>query len=818
MKEEHQSFVVIMSNAYDSSDDENEAGFEELQSEWLSKKDMEESLARAREPSTTASYVSAVDKFKKWCFQHRAHESVANVLKDINETAKTCEFDLPKLAESMETVHNPYCHYTRAYQLEMNKKQKSGIGTIATLRSGLSDLFCSEQVELSSTALLTLTKWKKSRNRDDMKAKMRDENPVKFTNARSNLPVDAFEFIAQVIAATANVQFWLMWLLQWNMISRVSQTANVMFNKMTWDNDHFVARHGSSKKDKSASRSFNMAIHANRYKWYLCPILALAIWLSITVFPPGGNKLFPGSDPAARYSKWLDAFFIFNVNILAQWADLLGSLGSHSVRKGATNRAGHGGLVADVMMPTLLRGLWDIGNTLQRYFKENLASDSLVGRILAGYDVYSTTFRALPPHFVTTNAQQERLIDTAVINQFTRDCPLMRSATQKISLRFFLASLVHHYEAIDEALHENHPLRETWIFTTEARHRANLKRLLGPEFAPNDASTAAAGAMSATGIPPTIAFMVAIDELKEDVKSRDIKLKVEITEMKSQMDDMQQKITTLATDGVHQMGPDAMKTMLNNGITSQLGPVLSQLNVLAENMTAMQTAINTGNSGAEGGVVGEGGGADIAVPLNINNAQVPPNNATNETNNDTPIDISKITEFPRKMYLWKHTGADVKPKHKINSFHLLPKGYQMKKRLPLSKLYKLFHSGSGTKTDPIPPLNIISKLQDTFSNGIARSQFKKARGVVKVMDQLIDLDEAGRTLRAIYADSRTVSSLDNLAAEGFKRILHRMPPPKKQTKRSRPEALTYGTVYNVLKKIKTSVEADVEPSVDVIAM
>lgn len=223
-----------MSSADESSDDENEAGieeagFEELQLEWLSRKDMEESLARARETSTTASYVSAVNKFKKWCYQHRAQASVAKVLKDINETAKTCEFDLPKLAESMETVHNPYCHYTRAYQIKMNAKQKSGIGTIATLRSGLSDLFCSAKVELSSTALLTLTKWKKSRNRDDMKAKMRDENPVKFTNARSNLPVDAFEFIAQVIAATVNVQFWLMWLLQWNMVSRVSQTANVMF-------------------------------------------------------------------------------------------------------------------------------------------------------------------------------------------------------------------------------------------------------------------------------------------------------------------------------------------------------------------------------------------------------------------------------------------------------------------------------------------------------------------------------------------------------------------------------------------------------------
>ena len=53
-----------MSSADESSDDENEAGieeagFEELQLEWLSRKDMEESLARAREPSTTASYVSA---------------------------------------------------------------------------------------------------------------------------------------------------------------------------------------------------------------------------------------------------------------------------------------------------------------------------------------------------------------------------------------------------------------------------------------------------------------------------------------------------------------------------------------------------------------------------------------------------------------------------------------------------------------------------------------------------------------------------------------------------------------------------------------
>ena len=40
-------------------------------------------------------------------------------------------------------------------------------------------------------------------------------------------------------------------------------------------------------------------------------------------------------------------------------------------------------------------------NTLKLYFKEHIASDALVTRIVAGLDIYSTTFSAIPPHLNT---------------------------------------------------------------------------------------------------------------------------------------------------------------------------------------------------------------------------------------------------------------------------------------------------------------------------------------------------------------------------------------------------------------------------------
>ena len=85
---------------------------------------------------------------------------------------------------------------------------------------------------------------------------------------------------------------------------------------------------------------------------------------------------FPGDTINKRYSDALTAFLkrADVKNSIKQYAELL--LGSHSTRKGATNAGAQGGPVAGVLMAVLLRGQWDIGDTLKRYFKEHNSGDA----------------------------------------------------------------------------------------------------------------------------------------------------------------------------------------------------------------------------------------------------------------------------------------------------------------------------------------------------------------------------------------------------------------------------------------------------------
>ena len=118
--------------------------------------------------------------------------------------------------------------------------------------------------------------------------------------------------------------------------------------------------------------------------------------------------MFPGPKQNKRYSEGFKTFLL-RADVkeeLKEYADLL--LGTHSARKGATNHAAQAGLCSDVLMAVLLRGQWDIGDTLTRYFKLNGAADCLIARLLAGLDIHDISFGCLPPHFKKLN---ERLVE-----------------------------------------------------------------------------------------------------------------------------------------------------------------------------------------------------------------------------------------------------------------------------------------------------------------------------------------------------------------------------------------------------------------------
>ena len=216
----------------ESKDEEFEDGpsFEELQMEWQTRETLENAESRARAKTTTASYASAVEKFILWLRKHLTQPSVKAVM--VQDDGDVWQLDAAKLALSMEDSANVYTNYTFSYKKGMNSLRKSGLGHIKTLRSGLGDIFAKKKVALSQIALTKLGKWQKSRRRDDMAAKMRDVDPVKFSNARSSLPYDAYEKIAHLMAIEDDPLLHVMFVWQWNCIARVSNIQTVSFNHM----------------------------------------------------------------------------------------------------------------------------------------------------------------------------------------------------------------------------------------------------------------------------------------------------------------------------------------------------------------------------------------------------------------------------------------------------------------------------------------------------------------------------------------------------------------------------------------------------------
>ena len=150
-----------------------------------------QAYARCREAETIKTYRSAVTAFTNWLVlvkdNHEVKTMVAKILKCSGEPP-TYTLDFKELAKSLEGPANLYCRYTLSFQKAANHKNKSGLGHIKNLRSGLSNEFLDNRVELSSLAINMLRNWTRSRKRDDMKARTRPNNPIKFSNATWSTP------------------------------------------------------------------------------------------------------------------------------------------------------------------------------------------------------------------------------------------------------------------------------------------------------------------------------------------------------------------------------------------------------------------------------------------------------------------------------------------------------------------------------------------------------------------------------------------------------------------------------------------------------
>jgi hypothetical protein len=277
--------------------------------------------------------------------------------------------------------------------------------------------------------------------------------------------------------------------------------------------------------------------------------------------------IFPGENASKRYDTALRAFLAREEvkTALGDFAKLL--LGSHSLRKGATN---HGAWRASSWRSC--RGQWDIGDTLKRYFKEHQAGDGLVARIVAGLDIYHTTFAALPPHFV---GKIPRQLDNAILAQFGSTNPLCKDSAHpgaKVVLRMLYASLVHHHDAIVEKLPSTHPLMSTPLFMATPTARAQVEKLLGPEIGLRGDNQKLDGSLTSSGLPPHTVYMQQAAKYHAEAMQRSDEAQQEREELREnqhKMQDRQKEIynvlcehtelfAKLGTHGTAVVGPEAL--------------------------------------------------------------------------------------------------------------------------------------------------------------------------------------------------------------------------------------------------------------------
>ena len=512
---------------------------------------------------------------------------------------------------------------------------------------------------------------------------------------------------------------------------------------------------------------------------------------------------------------------------LGEFADML--KGSHGVRKGATNHGATAGLVANVLIAVLLRGQWDIGDTLKRYFKEHQAGDALVGRVLAGLDMYDVSFAALPPHF----PKATRRIDVLAMAQFANNplgCDSAPVGSKEV-LQMCLASLVHHFEKLDEVLPDDHTLRNTALFRLEDNVRSELFGQLGPELGHrSDSREYGTNKMTATGIPPHTSYMMqslgfhkeVMAQFKE-VKENQKKILENQKKILENQERTNKTIFDALTKGTAIVGADLVADksaeVLENG---------KMMKCLEEMMRMMKgqhrAATSSSDSDFSACFSDSDSDSDSHAGSTPNNEATSGSSSSSSSSNNNSAATGShsslsLPTFPISMHTWarpaqrkydrkKKIYVEYKKAETQKLYRRLPKTFSFSGTTGLAGIFKRFMWQSGTKKNTIPALNTIRNPAFDIAEDKVLRQFAKARTLTNLMLELTKSTEPGRALLQTFNSEPSYNSLNALATHAQKAYLDSAPARLTGKKRGRLEETHFITAEGWAPKIRRQLRED----------
>jgi len=356
---------------------------------------------------------------------------------------------------------------------------------------------------------------------------------------------------------------WVFLLFAWNLISRGRNIGKLMFEHLSWQDDALTVRMYVKKQDQEGKDCKAKHVFANPIKPWICPILALAVYI-FTQGPlqPGSKMLIFGNESAEdRFSKWLRGVLGLFEEPLHAMGIMISTIGTHSFRKGtATWLAGM--VDGPTGIQIYLRAGWSLGMQ-KRYIHEGGGCDRHVGRAATGLTLDSEEFGCLPPHFdvrdgapALSNEEWEIILPGF----------LLYPESFRVALPFLLASLLYHWDYIIANFAGSHPIRSSRLFTLSASRIAELKAQVHTGTFKNPIT-----GMVAKGVPQQVRILHRIDCLERQYLEQTSALVKRVDEIPEQL--TQCMLDRFQVNGAQPLLETRVSDMINDA-TNKLRDVL----------------------------------------------------------------------------------------------------------------------------------------------------------------------------------------------------------------------------------------------------
>jgi hypothetical protein len=282
------------------------------------------------------------------------------------------------------------------------------------------------------------------------------------------MSLSCLRLLCQIFAGSSNDEYFFAWpfiLLEWNLMARSDNIVNLHVNDLSWTDDSLNAKMKKSKTDQEGN---NAKVAHHMYFNSADPFLNIGIALGIYFFLNGtlitnpNSLIFPANNQYHRYSDILSKVVAKNASKFAQVGIAPGDIGTHSARKGAASLAASGCTIAPSMASICNRAGWSLGGTRDKYIKYENAQDQFLGRVLCGLNVLGPEFSTSPPFFDVT---ADELMDIDLkLREVIPNGHTMSASTYEV-LRMCYASIVFHYDWLNDVLHPSHKFRSHPVFT-----------------------------------------------------------------------------------------------------------------------------------------------------------------------------------------------------------------------------------------------------------------------------------------------------------------------------------------------------------------